>query len=53
VTAGDRALASADDLFEVLQSLGDAASLTLGVVRGADERTVEVRFDADEPGETV
>jgi serine protease Do len=53
VTAGDRTLASADDLFEVLQSLGDAVTLTLGVVRGAEERTVEVRFDADEPGETV
>src|SRR5262245_717898 len=42
VTAGDRSLASADDLFEVLQALGDGTSLTLGVVRGAEDRTVEV-----------
>ena len=50
VTAGDRSLASADDLFEVLQALGEGTSLTLGVVRGAEERTVEVRF---EPAETA
>ncbi|HEY1278184.1 MAG TPA: trypsin-like peptidase domain-containing protein [Acidimicrobiales bacterium] len=50
VSAGDRSLASADDLFEVLQALGDGATLTLGVVRGAEERTVEVRF---EPAETA
>ena len=48
VTAGDRGLTSADDLFEVLQALDESASLTLGVVRGAEERTVEVRFGAVE-----
>ncbi len=48
VTAGDRSLTSADDLFEVLQALGEGTSLTLGVVRGAEERTVEVRFGAVE-----
>jgi serine protease Do len=48
VTAGDRGLTSADDLFEVLQALGGGTSLTLGVVRGAEERTVEVRFGAVE-----
>jgi len=46
VTAGDRALASADDLFEVLQGQAEGATLTVGVVRGADERTVEVRFES-------
>jgi serine protease Do len=48
VTAGDRGLTSADDLFEVLQALAEGSSLTLGVVRGAEERTVEVRFGAVE-----
>jgi serine protease Do len=48
VTAGDRGLTSADDLFEVLQALDESASLTLAVVRGAEERTVEVRFGAVE-----
>jgi serine protease Do len=46
VSAAGRPLATADDLFEVLQAVEDGATLALGVVRGADERTVEVRFDA-------
>jgi serine protease Do len=45
VTANGRDLASADDLFEVLEATADAQTLTIGVVRGTDERTVEVRFD--------
>ena len=45
VTAAGRDLATADDLFEVLQAVEDGATLALGVVRGADERTVEVRFE--------
>ncbi len=45
VTAAGRPLTSADDLFEVLHALDDGATLALGVVRGADERTVEVTFE--------
>jgi serine protease Do len=45
VSAAGRSLATADDLFEVLQDLGDATTLSLGVVRGADERAVEVSFE--------
>jgi S1-C subfamily serine protease len=53
VTAGDRVLQSADDLFEVLEAHAEADTLTLGVVRGSDERSVLVRFDATEPEQTV
>jgi S1-C subfamily serine protease len=49
VSAAGRDLAAPDDLFEVLGSHDPATPLVLGVVRGADELTVEVRFD--EPGE--
>jgi serine protease Do len=53
VTAADRALRSADDLFEVLEAHAQADTLTLGVVRGTEERTVEVRFEAAESGEAT
>ncbi len=53
VTAAGRPLQSADDLFEVLEAHADADTLTLIVVRGADERTVEARFVAAEPDQTV
>jgi len=40
VSAAGRPLGGVDDLFDALDTAGDA--LTLGVVRGADEREVEV-----------
>jgi serine protease Do len=40
VRAGDRPLASMDDLFEALDQAGD--TLALGVVRGTEERELEV-----------
>ena len=49
VAAGGRALAAADDLFEVLEGVGESAPLPLTVVRGTDERQVEVRFQPPEP----
>jgi len=53
VSAGGRDLAAPDDLFGVLASHDPAHALELGVVRGADELTLEVRFDepGEEPGE--
>jgi serine protease Do len=40
IRAGDRALASMDDLFDALDGAGD--TLALGFVRGTEEREVEV-----------
>ena len=51
VAAGDRPLERADDLFEVLEGLGDGAVLRLTVVRGNDERTVDVTFPAPAPND--
>jgi serine protease Do len=48
VAAGDRPLERADDLFDVLEGLGDGAVLRLTVVRANDERTVDVTFPAPE-----
>jgi serine protease Do len=42
--AGDRPLTGADDLYEVLDGLGEGDTLTLTVVRGAEELTVAVTF---------
>jgi serine protease Do len=44
VEAGDRAVADADELYDVLDQLGQDQTLALRVVRGADELTVTVRF---------
>ena len=41
-TAGGRSLGSADDLHEALDGAG--ATLSLGVVRGVEELTIEVKF---------
>jgi S1-C subfamily serine protease len=46
VAAGDRPLERADDLFAVLEGLGDGGVLRLTVVRGTEERTVDVTFPA-------
>ncbi|MFN2609139.1 MAG: S1C family serine protease [Acidimicrobiales bacterium] len=44
VTAGGRPVASVDDLHAVLDGLAEARTLDLGIVRGADELSVEVAF---------
>jgi serine protease Do len=46
-TANGRELRTPDDLFAALDALGDDESLSLHVVRGAEELDVAVRFDAD------
>jgi serine protease Do len=48
VSAAGRPTTSADDLFDALGSLGDAQSIEVVVVRGADERTVSVSFESSE-----
>jgi serine protease Do len=44
VEAGGRAVTDADELYEVLDQVGEGQSLTLRVVRGSDELTVTVGF---------
>jgi S1-C subfamily serine protease len=44
VRAGDRDLATADDLYAVLAGHDPATALGLGVVRGVDEVSVTVEF---------
>ena len=46
VEAGGRALAGVDDLHEALGGLGEGSSLGLTVVRGVEELTVTVHFEA-------
>ena len=45
-TANGTEVRNADDLWAVLDALGDADTIDLGIVRGADELTVRVTFDA-------
>jgi serine protease Do len=49
--AGTRDIRSVDDLHQSLDEASETRSLTLHLVRGADEVAVEVRFDAEEPSE--
>lgn len=44
VAAGGRPTTRVDDLHAALDALGDDGALTLEVVRGAEERSVDVRF---------
>jgi serine protease Do len=44
VEAGGRPVTDADELYEVLDQVGEGQSLTLRVVRGTDELTVTVGF---------
>jgi serine protease Do len=44
VEAGGRPVTDADELYEVLDQVGEGQSLTLRVVRGSDELTVTVGF---------
>jgi serine protease Do len=44
IAAGDRPLAAVDDLFDALEAAGDSVALKL--VRGTDEREVEIHFSS-------
>lgn len=44
VEAGGRAVTSLDDLYSALDAVSDGESLSLGVVRGAEELSVSVTF---------
>jgi S1-C subfamily serine protease len=46
VSASGRGVGTADDLWAVLDGLGTADGIDLGIVRGADELTVRVTFEA-------
>ena len=45
VSANGREIGTADDLWTVLDELGTADTIDLGIVRGADELTVRVTFE--------
>jgi serine protease Do len=45
VEASGKPVANSDDLFDALASAAESHSLRLTIVRGAEERTVEVSFD--------
>ncbi len=51
VRAGGRDLATADDLFAVLDAHDPESPLEVAVVRGADDLVVRVEFGADAPSE--
>lgn len=46
VEAAGKAVTGSDDLFDALASAEQSHSLTLTIVRGTDERTVDVSFEA-------
>jgi serine protease Do len=46
VRAGERDLASVDDLQEALSGIGDATSIVVAVVRGVEELLLTVEFEA-------
>jgi len=54
VEAAGRPIREPDDVYEALGSVGATGSMTLRIFRGAEERTVEARFDGEtetgEPG---
>jgi serine protease Do len=45
VEAAGKAIREPDDVYDALGSVGSAASMTVKLVRGAEERTAEVRFE--------
>ena len=51
VEAAGRPIREPDDVYEALASAGGSGSMTLRILRGAEERTVEVKFDATETQE--
>ena len=50
VEAGGRPVTDADELYEVLDQVGEGQTLTLRVVRGTDELTVTVGFGEEQAG---
>jgi len=50
VEAAGRPLREADDLYDALGSIGAGTSLSLRLVRGTEERSVEISFDASAGG---
>jgi serine protease Do len=46
VAAGDQALATVDDLYDVLDTVEPGGTLTVGVVRGTDELDLTITFPA-------
>jgi serine protease Do len=54
VAAAGQPVSSPDDLFGALRAAGPGAALELTIVRGADERTIQVSFaDTGQPGQEV
>jgi S1-C subfamily serine protease len=47
VEIGGKAISQPDDVFDALGTVGAGQSLSLRIVRGAEERTVEVNFAAE------
>lgn len=47
VAAGSAAVAGVDDLYQAVDQVGESRSLSLAVVRGADELSFTVRFHED------
>jgi serine protease Do len=48
VTAGDQPIRTPDDLFDVLQGAG-GGTIELTIIRGTDERAIQVAFDGGQP----
>lgn len=46
IEAAGRPIREPDDVYEALGTVGLASTMTLRIIRGAEERTVEARFDA-------
>ena len=53
IEAAGRPIREPDDVYDALGALGSGSSLSLRVVRGADERTIEVNFGSSEAGGPV
>lgn len=51
--AAGKAIREPDDVYDALGAVGSAASMAVKLVRGAEERTVEVRFDGGSADETA
>jgi serine protease Do len=53
IEAGGRPIREPDDVYDALGALGSGRTISLRVVRGADERTIEVNFGSSEAGGPV
>jgi len=53
IEAGGRPIREPDDVYDALGALGSGSTLSVRVVRGADERTIEVNFGPSEAGGPV